>query len=193
MTRVRARIRRLPIGVSGRTVYVRVASLLGTARLRTRRVAFGMGLAMSIPFWVTLSPDDHRMEDEAMEDRTPFDIDVKGADRIGNALTTAASGAGAVGPVTTVGDRTVIPLIETVFTGGFGGGGGTGEQEGQGAGVGGGGGGGGFGRSRTVAVAIVGPDGVTIRPVFDATGVTLTALTAGLGLVARAVVRRRRR
>jgi uncharacterized spore protein YtfJ len=95
-----------------------------------------------------------------------------------------------VGPPTTVGDHTVIPLIETCASGGFGAGsGGAAEGEGDNAG-GGGGGGGGVGRSRTVAIADVGPDGVKIRPVVDVTGLALPAISA---LAALLLGRRRRR
>ena len=101
------------------------------------------------------------------------------------ALATAASGAGAVGPVTTVGDRAVVPLVETVFSGGYGGGGG-GEVDSAGAG----GGGGGFGRSRTVAVIEVTPELVTIRSVLDKTAIVLASIAAGASLL-RAFARRR--
>src|SRR5262249_30538937 len=57
-------------------------------------------------------------------------------------LERAGSGEGAVGPATVVGDRTVIPLVETYATGGFGGGSGVGV-DGASEGSGGGGGGGG--------------------------------------------------
>ncbi|MGH8984556.1 MAG: hypothetical protein ACRDY6_11865 [Acidimicrobiia bacterium] len=102
------------------------------------------------------------------------------------ALSTAASGAGAVGPVTTAGDRSVVPLVETMFGGGYGGGGGS---EGESAGA--GGGGGGFGRSRTVAVVDVTPAGMTIRPVIDKTAIVLASIAAGASLLG-AFARRRR-
>jgi hypothetical protein len=103
------------------------------------------------------------------------------------AMAAAGSGAGAVGPVTTVGERSVVPLVETVFSGGYGGGGG-GDPDNAGAG----GGGGGFGRSRTVAVVDVTPDAVTIRPVVDKTAIALAGITAGVTL-ARVLLGRRRR
>jgi uncharacterized spore protein YtfJ len=115
------------------------------------------------------------------------------AEQIGHALGMAASGAGAVGPVTTVGDRTVIPLAETMFSGGFGSGGGGGIDAGSNTGAGSGGGGGGGGRSRTIAVAVVGPDGVEVRPVIDYTGVALAALATLATLMTRRVFGRRRR
>jgi uncharacterized spore protein YtfJ len=105
------------------------------------------------------------------------------------ALTAAGTGQGAVGPVTKAGDRSVVPLVETLFAGGYGGGGGVaGEGEGD---IGGGGGGGGFGRSRTVAVVEVTPDGVRVKPVVDTTAIVLAALSSAVGLVA--VLRRARR
>ena len=102
------------------------------------------------------------------------------------ALSTAASGAGAVGPVTTAGERSVVPLVETMFSGGYGGGGGS-EADSAGAG----GGGGGFGRSRAVAVVEVAPTGVTIRPVIDKTAIVLASIAAGASLL-RVLARRRR-
>jgi uncharacterized spore protein YtfJ len=102
---------------------------------------------------------------------------VTGAEHVTRALERAGSGEGAVGPATVAGDRTVIPLVETYATGGFGGGSGVGV-DGASEGSGGGGGGGGLGRSRTIAVADVGPEGVKIRPVVDVTGLALPAVTA---------------
>ncbi len=107
------------------------------------------------------------------------------ADEMVKALAAAGNGEGAVGAVTTVGERSRVPLVETMFGGGYGGGGG-GEAESAGAG----GGGGGFGRSRTVAVVEVTPEGVTIRPVIDKTAITLAGITAVAGLL-RAFMRRR--
>ena len=114
---------------------------------------------------------------------------ISGAEQVSRALERAASGEGAVGPATTIGDRAVIPLLETFASGGFGGGAG-GGPEGEG---GGGGGGGGIGRSRAIAVAIVEPDGVKIRPVVDLTGLALPAASAVATLLLRGVGRRRRR
>ena len=123
------------------------------------------------------------------------------AEKVGEALAAVAGGAGAVGQATVVGDRTVIPLTETIFSGGFGGGGGGGvapEPGGSGPGrtsVGGGagGGGGGGGRTRTIALAVVGPDGVEIKPVVDWSGLVLAALTTLAALGTRSVLGRRRR
>jgi uncharacterized spore protein YtfJ len=114
---------------------------------------------------------------------------ISGAEQVSRALERAASGEGAVGPTTTLGDQAVIPLLETFASGGFGGGAG-GGVEGEG---GGGGGGGGIGRSRTIAVAVVGPDGVKIRPVVDVTGLALPAAGAIGALLMRGAGRRRRR
>ena len=117
---------------------------------------------------------------------------LSGAEQVSRALERAASGEGAVGPTTTLGDQAVIPLLETYASGGFGGGAGSGV-EGASGGGGGGGGGGGVGRSRTIAVAVVGPDGVKIRPVVDLTGLALPAAGAIAALLMRGAGRRRRR
>jgi len=113
---------------------------------------------------------------------------ISGVERVSRAIERAASGEGAVGPQATVADRTVIPLIETFAQGGFGGGTGGGAQGEWG----GGGGGGGTGRSRTVAVAVVGPEGVQIRPVIDVTGLALKPVSAIGALLFRSARRRRR-
>ena len=62
--------------------------------------------------------------------------------------------------------------------GGGGGGGGGGSSMGSGGGIGGGGGSSG----RPVAIIIVGPDGITIKPVVDVTKVALAVVTV-LGAV----------
>jgi len=113
---------------------------------------------------------------------------VAGAEQISRALERAGSGDGAVGAPVVVGDRTVVPLIETFASGGFGGGSGLGT-EGSNEGSGAGGGGGGIGRSRAIAVADVGPEGVKIRPVIDITGLALPAVSA----IATLLFGRRRR
>jgi len=105
-------------------------------------------------------------------------------------FTAAATGQGVVGPATTAGERTAVPLIETTFAGGYGGGGGS-DSQGEKADIGAGGGGGGFGRSRTVAILEVAPDGVRVRPVIDKTAVILAGISAAVGMLA--VLRRGRR
>ena len=115
------------------------------------------------------------------------------AEKVGEALAAVAGGAGAVGPSTVVGDRTVIPLTETMFSGGFGAGGGGGLDAEHNVGGGSGGGGGGGGRTRTIALAVVGPDGVEIKPVVDWSGLVLAALTTLATLGTRSVLGRRRR
>lgn len=65
---------------------------------------------------------------------------------------------------------TVITASEVMSGGGFGYGGS------DAAGNGGGGGGG--SSARPVAVIVIGPDGVTVRPVFDASKVALAGVTA---------------
>jgi uncharacterized spore protein YtfJ len=123
------------------------------------------------------------------------------AEKVGDALAAIAGGVGSVGPSTVVGDRTVIPLTETMFSGGFGTGGGGGVAPVPGAtgpgqtsiGGGAGGGGGGGGRTRTIALAVVGPDGVEIKPVVDWSGLVLAALTTLAALGTRSLLGRRRR
>ena len=130
------------------------------------------------------------LEEEVMEERLGALVG-KAAhpEAMVKALTAAGTGQGAVGPVTKAGDRSVVPLVETLFAGGYGGGGGVaGEAESD---LGGGGGGGGFGRSRTVAVVEVTPDGMRVKPVVDTTAIVLGALSSAVGLVA--VLRRARR
>ncbi len=111
------------------------------------------------------------------------------AEEIAGAFANVTEGKGAVGPVTSAGDRSMVPLTETLFAGGYGGGGGL-ESETANTGV--GGGAGGFARSRTVAVVEVAPDGVTVRPVIDKTAVALAGIAAGLGLAGTLVKARRR-
>ena len=85
------------------------------------------------------------------------------------------------------GNYTIISACEVAAGGGFGSGQGIGastdqtEQTSQsqpGSGAGGGVGGGGFSRGRPIAVIVVGPEGVTIKPILDVTRVAL----AGIGL-----------
>jgi uncharacterized spore protein YtfJ len=86
------------------------------------------------------------------------------------------------GPVTTVGDRTIIPVaaIERAGGFGFGGGGGSDEQDNEGGGV--GVGGGGASTARPVAVIEVDESGVRVRPILDLTKVALVALAAVLAI-----------
>ena len=109
------------------------------------------------------------------------------SEEIVEAFTAAGTGKGVVGPATTAGERTVVPLIETIFAGGYGGGGGYAAENED---IGGGGGGGGFARSRTVALVEVTPDEVRIRPIVDTTAIVLAAIGVFAGLLG---VRRRGR
>ncbi|MEJ2148247.1 MAG: spore germination protein GerW family protein [Chloroflexota bacterium] len=82
----------------------------------------------------------------------------------------------------TYGEYTIITASEAVagMGYGFGVGGGEGSMEdekGSGSGSGGGGGGGGASSSRPVAVISVGPRGVTVEPVIDATKIMLAMFT----------------
>jgi hypothetical protein len=192
---VSVRLRRLRVPVPGGTVVVFVLSMLALLRAGRGRRTVGVGFGMSSPLWArrTSEQGDTVNEDGAREgvsDQVARRIGVlSGAEQVSRAIESAASGEGAVGPTTTLGDQAVIPLLETYASGGFGGGAGGGVQ-GDG---GGGGGGGGLGRSRTIAVAIVGPDGVKIRPVIDVTGLVLPAAGAIAALLLRGAGRRRRR
>jgi len=169
-----------------------VLSMLALLRVGRGRRAVGIGFGMSAPLWArrTSEQGDSMSEDGARDgisDQVAHRIGIlSGAEQVSRALERAASGEGAVGPTTTLGDQAVIPLLETYASGGFGGGAGSGVE-------GDGGGGGGVGRSRTIAVAVVGPDGVKIRPVVDLTGLALPAAGAIAALLMRGAGRRRRR
>jgi uncharacterized spore protein YtfJ len=77
---------------------------------------------------------------------------------------------------------TVITASEVMAGGGFGLGSGTGPTldgvDSPNSGSGSGGGGGGGSASRPVAVIVIGPNGVSVKPVFDTTKLGLAALTA---------------
>ena len=85
------------------------------------------------------------------------------------------------------GDYTVITASEVVAGGGFGSGSGFGPQEKnadekssqapQISSGGGGIGGGGSSRGRPVAIIVIGPEGVTVKPVFDLTKIILASIT----------------
>jgi hypothetical protein len=192
---VKLRLRRLRVPVPGGTVVVFVLSLLALLRVGRGRRAVGVGFGMSAPLWARQTREQGETVDEdgardGVSDQVARRIGVlSGAEQVSRALERAASGEGAVGPTTTQGEHAVIPLLETLASGGFGGGAGGGVQ-GDG---GGGGGGGGVGRSRVIAVATVGPDGVKIRPVIDLTGLALPAASAIATLLLGAAGRRRRR
>ena len=192
---MRIRLRRRRVAVPGGTVVVFVLSVLVLLRVGRGRRALGAGFGMSAPLWARRTDEQGEVvnEDGAREgvsEQVARRIGIiSGAEQVSRALERAASGEGAVGPSTTVGDRAVIPLLETLASGGFGGGAGGGPQ-GEG---GGGGGGGGVGRSRAIAVAIVEPDGVKIRPVVDLTGLALPAASAVAALLLRSAGRRRGR
>lgn len=94
----------------------------------------------------------------------------------------------------TKGDYTVITASELTAGMGFGYGGGSGivSLEGQepGTGFGGGGGGGGGTLGRPVAAIIIGPDGVQVEPIVDATKIAIAFFTA-LGAMWMALSRMR--
>ena len=189
--------RRVP--VPGGTVVVFVLSVLLLLRVGRRESAIGGGFGISAPLWARRRSDEgDTVEEKSARERVTAEAGrmigvIGGAEQISRALERAGSGEGAVGAPVTVGDRTVIPLIETFASGGFGGGSGLGTEGGGNEGSGAGGGGGGIGRSRTIAIADVGPEGVKVRPVVDLTGLALPAVSAIAALVMRGAGRRRRR
>lgn len=89
------------------------------------------------------------------------------------------------------GSYTIITASEVTAGGGFGFGQGHGPaEEGKESspllgGAGGGGGGGSLGRP--VAVITIGPEGVTVKPVVDATKIAIAAMTAWAGVAATAI------
>jgi uncharacterized spore protein YtfJ len=196
--RVAVRVRRRRVPVLGRHVVVLVLSALATLRVGGVRTLLSGGFGVSVPLWARRGKDEGDEVDEDAGTRRPFDDVgeqlgvISGADQVARALERAASGEGVVGRATTVGERAVVPLLETYAAGGFGGGSGTGVDSGS-RGGGGGGGGGGVGRSRAIAIAIVGPEGVKLRPVVDVTGLALPAASAVAALLLRGAGRRRRR
>jgi uncharacterized spore protein YtfJ len=189
------RVRRRRFMTPGGTVVVFVMSVLAMLYVDRAGRKFGCGFGLSAPLWARrTSEEGTAVEEQRGTERVTGDVGrmigfISGAEQVSRALERAASGEGAVGPTTNVGDQAVIPLLETFASGGFGGGAG-GDVQGDG---GGGGGGGGIGRSRTIAVAVVGPDGVKIRPVVDVTGLALPAAGAIAAFLMRGAGRRRRR
>ena len=175
-----------------------VLSVLAILRVNVRNAKLGWGFGVSMPLWAWRARHEEAIVEQTNAGRNTADDRgrligfVSGAEQVSRALERAGSGEGAVGPATVVGDHTVIPLIETFASGGFGGGSGVGIDGGS-EGSGGGGGGGGIGRSRTIAVADVGPEGVKIRPVIDITGLALPAVSAIAALIVGGRRRRRRR
>ncbi len=100
-------------------------------------------------------------------------------------LDAAARAESTVGTPQHLGDHTIIPLAEVFYGGGFGLGGGEDRTANQPGGSGMGGGGGFGGRVRPVAVVDVGPQGVRVRPVFDASAIGLALVTVGLATLIR--------
>lgn len=133
---------------------------------------------------------------QEMGDLMPaMDRNAEQAARIMDKLFAAAQPGAVFGEPVTSGNYTVITASEVGAGGGFGSGGGLGpsrqpgsrQQEGEGdggpqssrsegAGFGGGGGGGSGGRP--VAAIVIGPDGVTVRPILDVNKVLLAAISA---------------
>jgi uncharacterized spore protein YtfJ len=192
------RLRRRRVVVPGGSVVVFVLSVLAMLRVDVTNARFGGGFGVSLPLWARRSRHEEAIVEqrEAVqgtdEDRGGLVGIISGAEQVSRALQRAGSGEGAVGPATVAGDHTVIPLVETFASGGFGGGSGIGT-EGESRGSGAGGGGGGIARSRTIAIADVGPDGVKVRPVIDVTGLAIPAVSAVAALLLGRRRRRRRR
>jgi uncharacterized spore protein YtfJ len=195
------RLRRRRVMTPSGPIIVFVLSLLAVLRVEAAGAKVGWGIGVSRPLWVRRARDDNSSEERVMNDKgKPAAEDggrmlgiLTSIDKLTTAIERASSGEGAVGPQTTAGDHTVIPLVETYAQGGFGAGAGGGSEGESSAGSGGGGGGGGVGRSRTIAVADVGPDGVKIRPVIDITGLALPAVGAFAALLVGGRRGRRRR
>src|SRR5262249_28036155 len=178
------RLRRRRVAVPGGTVVVFVVSVFAMLRAELTSLRFGWGFGLSFPFWARQAADEGQIgEERAMEQPTSGPTQgrerligiISGVEQVSRAIERAASGEGAVGPHTTAGERTVIPLIETFAQGGFGGGTG-GAAQGDG---GGGGGGGGTGRSRTIAIAVIGPEGGPIPPRVHVARLGVAAASAG--------------
>jgi uncharacterized spore protein YtfJ len=110
-------------------------------------------------------------------------------------LMVAARPGAVFGQPVEAGGYTVITASEVTTGGGFGSGVGVGGPQASGSqgassgpGAGGGSGGGGGSMGRPVAVIAIGPDGVTVKPVFDITKLGVVLLTAW-GSVALTAVR----
>lgn len=121
--------------------------------------------------------------------------ELPGLNTVVAAISSVARAEATVGPATTQGQYTIVPLSEVVFAGGFGLGRGLGTSATGDAmptlGGGGGGGGGGLGRGRAVAVVAIGPDGVTVKPVIDVTSLALAGIATSAAF-AMAFLRLRR-
>lgn len=146
-----------------------------------------------------------RVNQEAASEAAEQDQEIKAMEKI-----FAAAQPGAVfGQPVVSGSYTVITASEVMAGGGFGHGRGYGPvpqvrtsgeaseggaqpgQESQLAAGGGGGGGGGGSKGRPVAIVVIGPDGVTVKPVFDLTKIAIVGVTTCAAMLA--VFRRMRR
>jgi uncharacterized spore protein YtfJ len=133
------------------------------------------------------------LDEDNYDDDFALSLD-EGADERLQALEMLFAGGdvnAAFGDPVTTGDYTVIPAAEVAVGGGFGSGWGYGKSmlmKALKAGAddngspdtsrGGGGGGGGGSTARPVAAIVIGPDGVSVRPILDYTKVGLAMLTA---------------
>jgi uncharacterized spore protein YtfJ len=196
---VERRLRHRTVNAAGRPLDVAVATLgLRADRFRMALVApvrvtdLTRGATAAVPGFrskvvTALAKEEASMD--ALDKLGTIIGSAARAEEIAGAFANVAEGKGAVGAVTTAGERSMVPLTETLFAGGYGGGGGVAAET---ADTGVGGGAGGFARSRTVAVVEVAPDGVTVRPVVDKTAVALAGIAAALGLVSTLMRARRR-
>ena len=119
------------------------------------------------------------MDDEQKDFALSMDEDAEERLQAMELLFSGGDVTAAFGEPVTTGAYTVITAAEVAVGGGFGSGSGhgpAGTSEDKGSG--GGGGGGGGSNARPVAAIVIGPEGVTIRPIFDYTKVGLAFITA---------------
>jgi len=115
--------------------------------------------------------------------------DQKGANELISKLFDITNPDAVYGQPITVGEHTIITASEYTASIGAGYGGSAGNSpgsQGDSTGFNGGGGGGGMTMARPVATIIVGPNGVRVEPVVDATKIAITMFT-GLGAMAMAL------
>ena len=118
--------------------------------------------------------------------------------RVAEKIYSAAQSSAVYSEPVTTGNYTVITASEIAAGGGFGTGSGfgsptippmqpgeTAQPQAQSLNSAGGVGGGGGSSGRPVAIIIIGPDGVTVRPVVDVTRIALAGVTVGGAMVMR--------
>jgi uncharacterized spore protein YtfJ len=109
----------------------------------------------------------------------PQQVQVEAEKTFEKILAAAQPGAVFATPVAS-GPYTIITASEVLAAGGFGSGKGTGSEGGFG--------GGGVSQARPVAAIVIGPEGVKVQPVTDATKIALAAVAAW-GTVALTAIR----